>query len=126
MKIFLSLLFLSFGLNAEKIQSIEDYLSLHKNDNEEAVASYLSKRCAATFLVVANIFNNENKPEDKKVFNQMTILSGQMIEAASYIDASVSKRDVLEVAFDVNEEVKEYSIYFGIFLKIAMQEVEFI
>ena len=106
MKIFLSLLFLSFGLNAEKIQSIEDYLSLHKNDNEEAVASYLSKRCAATFLVVANIFNNENKPEDKKVFNQMTILSGQMIEAASYIDASVSKRDVLEVAFDVNEEVK--------------------
>ncbi|MEL1231879.1 MAG: hypothetical protein VXA26_11240 [Candidatus Neomarinimicrobiota bacterium] len=106
MKIFLSLLFLSFGLNAEKIQSIEDYLSLHKNDNEEAVASYLSKRCAATFLVVANIFNNENKPEDKKVFNQMTILSSQMIEAASYIDASVSKRDVLEVAFDVNEEVK--------------------
>ena len=55
----LSALVFSFGLHAEKIQSIEAYITLHADDNQEAVASYLSKRCAATFLVVAKIFNNE-------------------------------------------------------------------
>jgi hypothetical protein len=70
------------------------------------VSSYLSKRCAATFLVVAKIFNNENKPDDKKVSDTMTKAAVKMIETASYIDASVAKRDVLDVAVDVNAEVK--------------------
>jgi hypothetical protein len=96
----------SFGLHAEKIQAIENYLTLHASDNQEAVSSYLSKRCAATFLVVAKIFNNENKPDDKKVSDTMTKAAVKMIETASYIDASVAKRDVLDVAVDVNAEVK--------------------
>ena len=111
----LSGLIFSVNLHAEKIQSIEEYLSLHANDSQEAIGSYLTKRCAATFLVVAKIFNDDNKSDDKKVFDQMTNLSVQMIEAASYIDASVSKRDVLEVALDVNEEVKRiYNILWEI------------
>ena len=57
----LSALVFSFGLHAEKIQSIEAYITLHADDNQEAVASY--------------------------------------------VDASVANRDVLEVAIDVNEEV---------------------
>jgi hypothetical protein len=102
----ISALVFSFGLHAEKIQSIESYLTLHASDNQEAVSSYLSKRCAATFLVVAKIFNNENKPDDKKVSDTMTKAAVKMIETASYIDASVAKRDVLDVAVDVNAEVK--------------------
>jgi|TARA_B110000305_G_scaffold235453_1_gene295115 hypothetical protein len=102
----ISALVFSFGLHAEKIQSIENYLTLHASDNQEAVSSYLSKRCAATFLVVAKIFNNENKPDDKKVSDTMTKAAVKMIETASYIDASVAKRDVLDVAVDVNAEVK--------------------
>ena len=102
----ISALILSFGLHAEKIQSIEDYLALHSNDNQEAVSSYLSKRCAATFLVVAKIFNNENKPDDKKVSDTMAVAASLLIDTASYIDASVAKRDVLEVAIDVNAEVR--------------------
>ena len=94
----ISALVFSFGLHAEKIQSIENYLTLHASDNQEAVSSYLSKRCAATFLVVAKIFNNENKPDDKKVSDTMTKAAVKMIETASYIDASVAKRDVLDVA----------------------------
>ena len=101
----LSALAFSFGLHAEKIQSIEAYITLYADDNQEAVASYLSKRCAATFLVVAKIFNNEDKPEDKKVSDTMANSAMQMIEIASYVDASVANRDVLEVAIDVNEEV---------------------
>ena len=103
--ILLSVLVFSFGVHAEKIQSIEDYLNLHADDNQEAVASYLSKRCAATFLVVAKIFNNENKPDDKKVSDTMANSDMKMIEMASYVDAATANRDVLDVAIDVNEEV---------------------
>ena len=103
--ILLSVLVFSFGVHAEKIQSIEDYLNLHADDNQEAVASYLSKRCAATFLVVAKIFNNENKPDDKKVSDTMANSAMKMIEMASYVDAATANRDVLDVAIDVNEEV---------------------
>lgn len=111
----LSGLIFSFTLHAEKIQSIEEYLSLHANDSQEAIGSYLTKRCAATFLVVAKIFNDDNKSDDKKVFDQMTNLSVQMIQAASLIDASVAKRDVLDVAVDVNAEVRRiYNILWEI------------
>ena len=103
--ILLPVLVFSFGVHAEKIQSIEDYLNLHADDNQEAVASYLSKRCAATFLVVAKIFNNENKPDDKKVSDTMANSAMKMIEMASYVDAATANRDVLDVAIDVNEEV---------------------
>ena len=104
--ILLSVLVFSFGVHAEKIQSIEDYLNLHADDNQEAVASYLSKRCAATFLVVAKIFNNENKPDDKKVSDTMANSAMKMIEMATYVDASVVNRDLLEIAPEVNAEVE--------------------
>ena len=105
----------SFGLHAEKIQSIEDYLILHENDNVDAVSSYLSKRCAATFLVVAQIFNNENKPDDKEVSDAMADAASRMLIIASNIEASVSKRDVLEVTVDVQAEVKRiYNILWEI------------
>lgn len=104
--ILLSVLFFSFGAHAEKIQSIEDYLSLHADDNQEAVASYLSKRCAATFLVVAKIFNNENKPDDKKVSDAMANSALQMIEMATFVDASAANTSSLEIAPEVNAEVE--------------------
>ena len=105
----------SFGLHAEKIQSIEDYLILHENDNVDAVSSYLSKRCAATFLVVAQIFNNENKPDDKEVSDAMADAASRMLIIASNIEASVSKRDVLDATIDVQAEVKRiYNILWEI------------
>ena len=105
----------SFGLHAEKIQSIGDYLTLHENDNVDAESSYLSKRCAATFLVVAQIFNNENKPDDKEVSDAMADAASRMLIIASNIEASVSKRDVLEVTVDVQAEVKRiYNILWEI------------
>ena len=110
----------------KKIQSIEDYLNLHADDNQEAVASYLSKRCAATFLVVAKIFNNENKPDDKKVSDTMANSAMKMIEMATYVDASVVNRDLLEIAPRLMQRLRGYLISFGRFLKIVMQEVLFI
>lgn len=102
----LSALVFSFGLSAEKIQSVDDYLSLHADDSKEATAAYLSKRCAATFLVVAKIFNNKDNPDDKMVSNVMADSASRLIGAAAIIDASVGQRDVLEVAVEVNKQVK--------------------
>ena len=111
----ISALILSFGLHAEKISSIKDYLTLHSNDNQEAVSSYLTKRCAATFLVVAKIFNDENKPDDKKVSDAMTSAATRMLITALDIDASVAKRDFLEVSVDVRAEVRRiYNILWEI------------
>ena len=100
---------------ASCIQRQADYLILHENDNVDAVSSYLSKRCAATFLVVAQIFNNENKPDDKEVSDAMADAASRMLIIASNIEASVSKRDVLEVTVDVQAEVKRiYNILWEI------------
>ena len=112
----ISVLVFSFGLHAEKIQSLEDYLTLNNaNDNKDSVSAYLFKRCAATFSVVGQILNNENKPGYKKISDDMTIAGARMLVAASNLDASFAKRDVLDVAVDVRAEVKKiYNILWEI------------
>lgn len=92
--------------NVPSIISIEDYIATHQDESEEIIASYLAKRCAATFTVVTRILN-EGDIEDQRIIESMQTYASEVEDIATRIDAALSGRDYGEVQEEVSQEVDE-------------------
>ena len=90
---------------AREMISLKEYLILNENDNSDAVNAYVSKRCSATFLVVAKIFG-DNTLENKKVFDQMVIKGSDLMTAAATIEANSNNRNVNQVIYEVRDQIE--------------------
>jgi len=101
---FLCLLFSNTILSSEMI-SLKEYAEKHQNDNKEAVAVYLSKRCASTFLVVAKILGESTK-ENKEVFDAMVNKGSELMMSAAILESQDQKREVASVLEEVNGQIK--------------------
>lgn len=87
---------------AASIISIEKWMIEHANDNPEYIASYMSKRCSATFMVVAKIFGEK----EKNVFDRMVNYATDLQNQAVYIDNEKNNSSLLETADLVQGDVK--------------------
>ena len=92
-------------LYADEMMSMKEYLILNADDNSDAVAVYTSKRCSATFLVVAKIFG-ENTPENKRVHDLMIAKGSDLMTTAATIEADSNNRDVIQVMGEVSGQIK--------------------
>lgn len=90
---------------AKEMISLKEYLILNENDNSDAVNAYVSKRCSATFLVVAKIFG-DNTSENKEVFDQMVIKGSDLMTAAATIEANSNNRNVNQVIYEVRDQIE--------------------
>ena len=102
--IILCFLFSNIIQSSEMI-SLEDYIEAHQNDNSDAVAVYLSKRCASTFLVVAKILG-EDTAENKQVFDAMAEKASELMLTAASIESQNQRREVTKVLEEVNGQIK--------------------
>ncbi len=92
-------------LYADEMMSMKEYLILNADDNSDHVAIYTSKRCSATFLVVAKIFG-ESTTENKRVHDLMVAKGSDLMTAAAAIEANLNNRDVFQVLGEVKDQIK--------------------
>lgn len=92
--------------NASTIISIEEYIATNQDKSKEIIASYLAKRCSATFQIVSRILN-EGDIEDQRIIESMQVYAAEVADIAIRIDAALSNRDFDEVAKEVNQKVDE-------------------
>lgn len=90
---------------SSEMVSLKDYIEKHQNDNDEAVTVYISKRCAATFLVVAKIMG-ESTEENKKVFDAMANKGSELMIAAATIESNDQNREVTSVLEEITGQIK--------------------
>ena len=108
MKIFifliLSTLIISYSQETQsQVRPLEEIL-IESMDNDDFIASYSSKRCAATFLEVASVMQTEYPDLTKQLIDK----SSELVLLASTVDhgMSVENIDINKVS-KTQEEVKK-------------------
>ena len=95
----------SVSIHSNSLMPIEKWLAQHANDNPNYIASYMSKRCSATFLVVAKIMG-EGDSERKRVFDNMVEYASNLQSAAALIESQDNNTTALESVEIVQKDVK--------------------
>mgnify|MGYP000627942983 CR=1 FL=1 len=102
--ILLGLLFSNTAFSSE-ILSVQEYVEKHQSDNQEAVTVYVSKRCAAIFLVTAKIVG-ESKKENKEVFDAMVNKGSELMVIAATLESEDNKSELVPALEEVNGQVQ--------------------